>query len=181
MNITVHNIHSSSAIFPVGGCWSWEGDNAYGYSQFDNWANTGDSSYIVSIDKTAPTTPGTHFITFAAGAYYHTENLFASKCGSSYPSSSDWNNGNDIADLGVSSYNTANSQHWVSIAGDGGCTCEPGVAMIKVNVASGDHDVIYVDKDDGTCGDNAPCYTSIQQAINAASNGDTIKGGSGEL
>src|SRR6266480_299147 len=28
---------------------------------------------------------------------------------------------------------------------------------------------------DGTCGGNSPCYTTIQAAINAASNGDTIK------
>jgi len=33
---------------------------------------------------------------------------------------------------------------------------------------------IYVDKNDETCGGKTPCYTSIQQAINASSNRDVI-------
>ena len=33
---------------------------------------------------------------------------------------------------------------------------------------------LYVNPD-GVCGGNSPCYTTIQAAINAANNGDTIK------
>ena len=33
----------------------------------------------------------------------------------------------------------------------------------------------YVNKDDETCGDNTPCYPTIQEAIDAASSGATIK------
>jgi len=33
---------------------------------------------------------------------------------------------------------------------------------------------LYVDDDDVTCGGNSPCYATIQEAINAASAGDTI-------
>ena len=132
--IKVHNIHDSTAIFPVGWSWSWAPDNESGYSQIDSWADTDDSYYTVSINKTAPSTSGTYYITFACGATYGIDNLFASKCGSSDPTSSDWNNGNDIADLGSSAYSTSNSQHWVSINADGGCTFEPGIAMIKVVV-----------------------------------------------
>jgi len=33
----------------------------------------------------------------------------------------------------------------------------------------------YVNKDDETCGDNTPCYLTIQEAIDAASSGATIK------
>ena len=35
--------------------------------------------------------------------------------------------------------------------------------------------IIYVNKDDGTCDGNSPCYTSIQTAINAADSGVVIK------
>jgi len=35
--------------------------------------------------------------------------------------------------------------------------------------------VIYVNKDDGTCGGKNPCYTSIQDAINAAGTGAVIR------
>ena len=34
--------------------------------------------------------------------------------------------------------------------------------------------VLYVNKDDGTCGGNSPCYASIQSAINAAVTGSQI-------
>jgi pectin methylesterase-like acyl-CoA thioesterase len=34
---------------------------------------------------------------------------------------------------------------------------------------------LYVDDDDATCGGNSPCYSTIQAAINAANNGDTIE------
>ena len=33
---------------------------------------------------------------------------------------------------------------------------------------------LYVDDDDTNCGDNSPCYSTIQAAINAANDGDTI-------
>jgi len=36
-------------------------------------------------------------------------------------------------------------------------------------------DVLYVDKDDYTCGAKTPCYSTIQEAINAASSRATIK------
>ena len=35
--------------------------------------------------------------------------------------------------------------------------------------------ILYVNKDQATCGGKTPCYTSIQQAINVASSGATIK------
>jgi hypothetical protein len=35
--------------------------------------------------------------------------------------------------------------------------------------------VVYVNKDDNTCGGNDPCYTTIQTAINGASSGSAIK------
>jgi hypothetical protein len=35
--------------------------------------------------------------------------------------------------------------------------------------------VSFVNKDDGTCGGKVPCYTSVQQAVDAASDGTTIK------
>jgi hypothetical protein len=35
--------------------------------------------------------------------------------------------------------------------------------------------VFYVNKDDGTCGGNDPCFTSIQEAINASSTGSAIR------
>jgi hypothetical protein len=36
-------------------------------------------------------------------------------------------------------------------------------------------EMAYVNIDDDTCGGNAPCYTSIQDAINAASSDATVK------
>jgi len=36
-------------------------------------------------------------------------------------------------------------------------------------------DMIYVDKDDGTCGGESPCYSTIQEAVNAANSRATIK------
>jgi len=36
-------------------------------------------------------------------------------------------------------------------------------------------DVLYVDKDDDTCGSKTPCYSTIQEVINAASSRATIK------
>ena len=36
-------------------------------------------------------------------------------------------------------------------------------------------DVLYVDKDDDTCGSKTPCYSTIQEAIDAAPSGATIK------
>ena len=81
VNITVHNTHSSSAIFPVGWCTSWASDNATGYTTIDSWADTGDSNYTVNINTTASTLAGTYYLTFAAGADYSTANTFASKCG----------------------------------------------------------------------------------------------------
>jgi len=35
--------------------------------------------------------------------------------------------------------------------------------------------VVYVNKNDETCADKTPCYTSIQQAINTSSDGTVIK------
>ena len=35
--------------------------------------------------------------------------------------------------------------------------------------------VVYVNRDDNTCGGNDPCYTTIQTAINAAPSGSAIK------
>jgi len=36
-------------------------------------------------------------------------------------------------------------------------------------------DVFYVSKTNSTCGDNSPCYSTIQAALNAANDGDLIK------
>jgi len=36
-------------------------------------------------------------------------------------------------------------------------------------------DVLYVDKDDDTCGSKTPCYSTIQEVINTASSRATIK------
>ncbi len=35
--------------------------------------------------------------------------------------------------------------------------------------------IVYVNQGDGTCGGNSPCYTSIQQAIDAANTGTAIR------
>jgi len=35
--------------------------------------------------------------------------------------------------------------------------------------------VIFVNKDDNTCGGNSPCYTTIQAAIDAADTGTAIR------
>ena len=35
--------------------------------------------------------------------------------------------------------------------------------------------IIYVSSSDGTCGGNAPCYTTIQGAVDAADSGSIIK------
>ncbi|MDQ1335758.1 MAG: hypothetical protein QG552_2708 [Thermodesulfobacteriota bacterium] len=44
----------------------------------------------------------------------------------------------------------------------------------------GQDSVIYVNKDDGTCKGNAPCYTSIQGAMNAASTGASLRVAKGD-
>lgn len=36
-------------------------------------------------------------------------------------------------------------------------------------------DVVYINKDDATCGGNTPCYTTMQDGINAAASGSTVK------
>lgn len=148
VRINVHNTHDSNAIFPVGYAYSWASDNASGYSSIDSWASTGDSSYTVNITETAPDTPGTYYLAFAASSTYSLSNLMASNCGYSSPTSSDWNNGNDIADQGESSYSLSNSQHWITIVADGGCDHEPGLAMIRVVVSDAssdtDHDQVTI-------------------------------------
>ena len=35
--------------------------------------------------------------------------------------------------------------------------------------------MFYVSKTDSTCGNNSPCYSSIQSALNATAGGDIIK------
>jgi pectin methylesterase-like acyl-CoA thioesterase len=35
--------------------------------------------------------------------------------------------------------------------------------------------MLFVNKDNATCNGNSPCYTSIQEAMNAASSGSAIK------
>ena len=37
------------------------------------------------------------------------------------------------------------------------------------------YEVLYVNKNDGTCGGKSPCYTSIQSAIDAAGTGSAIR------
>jgi parallel beta-helix repeat protein len=47
-------------------------------------------------------------------------------------------------------------------------------ALLIAVPVSADPEILYVDDDDPTCGGNSPCHATIQAAINAASNGDTI-------
>jgi parallel beta-helix repeat protein len=46
-------------------------------------------------------------------------------------------------------------------------------ALLIAVPASADSGILYVD-DDGLCGENTPCYTHPQDAVNAANAGDTI-------
>ncbi len=46
--------------------------------------------------------------------------------------------------------------------------------LVAAGVAQADPGTLYVDAADPTCGGNSPCYSSIQDAINAAAAGDTI-------
>ncbi len=123
-------------FFPVGWCISWADDNQYGYNEIINRAPAGDSQYTVKIDQTAPLSVGTYYMIFAGGDNTSgADNLFANKCGSINPATDDWNNGDDMADLGDDAYCLSNWQHWLSVPGnDAGCDVEPGIAMIKVNV-----------------------------------------------
>jgi hypothetical protein len=89
------------------------------------------------VYRIAPNETGTYYIIFAGGAFAQTANLFANKCGTDFPSLDEWNNGNDIGDLGDAEYSTAITQHWLRLGGDGGCINEVAVAMIKVMVCDG--------------------------------------------
>jgi parallel beta-helix repeat protein len=47
-------------------------------------------------------------------------------------------------------------------------------ALLIAVPVSADPGILHVDDDDPTCGGNSPCYSTIQAAINAAGDGDTI-------
>jgi len=48
------------------------------------------------------------------------------------------------------------------------------LTLLMAVPVNADPGTLYVDDDDPTCGGNSPCYPTIQAAINAASNDDTI-------
>jgi outer membrane protein assembly factor BamB len=137
VDIRVLNLHEANVTFPVGWAWSWATYNADGHSEIVNSAAPGQTDYTLSVYRIAPSDAGTYYITFAAGAFAQTANLFANKCGTDYPSADEWNNGNDIGDLGNSEYYLASTQHWIRLTGDGGCTNEIAIAMLKVMVCDG--------------------------------------------
>jgi hypothetical protein len=50
-----------------------------------------------------------------------------------------------------------------------------GHSLMEAWIGSLHYALVYVSQDDVTCGGNTPCYSTIQEAINAASNGAEIK------
>ena len=112
VNIRVTNSHGPNAIFPVGATSTW-GDHEQSYWSIDSWApGPATTQYTVQLDLTAPTSPGTYAIIFAALAETSLGHVMsATHWGSGGPR---WNNGDDIASWDASQIESAIANGYVN-------------------------------------------------------------------
>ena len=134
IRIRVENDHSGSAIVPVIYTPSW-GNHSSSFVTVDSWVDTGNTDLDVSVDLTAPGSPGTYFITFASAgqtAAHYVASVTAWPLGSSV-----WDDGNDIADLDQSDMSGALSSGYAVMNqwGSDGWQCSAyGITYVKLNV-----------------------------------------------
>lgn len=94
VDVTVHNEHESTAVFPVIQAPTWK-DHERGYRVVADTVGTGVTRLAVMVDEVAPSRPGTYHLLIAAAA--EAGPAFVAS-GTNWPMGSPvWNNGTDIA------------------------------------------------------------------------------------
>lgn len=139
--IRVHNSAGTGTTVPAGWCATWAAEHANAYTTIDNDTNTGDVDYTVTVNVPGPDASVACYLIFAADTQPLAAHIFANSCSLGTPADTEWDNGNDIADLGESAYAFTNTNHWFEMPVGDGCTNarSPGVAMIRVVVQEEDN------------------------------------------
>ena len=98
VEISVVNSHESHAVFPVGATPTW-GDPRTSYWSIDDWAPAlSTTRYRVPVELTAPATPGTYAILFAAAPETSLAHVMSATRW--YSGEPRWNDGDDIVRVG---------------------------------------------------------------------------------
>ena len=100
VDISVVNSHEAHAVFPVGATPTW-GDPRTSYWSIDYWAPAlSTTQYQVPMELTAPATPGTYAVLFAAAPETSLAHVMSATRW--YSGEPRWNDGDDIAGWGRS-------------------------------------------------------------------------------
>jgi len=132
-SVRIHNAMPSSAIAPLAATPTW-GTPSTSYWEVDPWLPSGDSTRTVQVNLTAPSTPGTYYVAVAMGGTYNSAQLM-SGTHPGYPA--DWVNGNKVALLPASNFETAAANGWIPFnwyTPTGPAAAELAVTAIKVTV-----------------------------------------------
>lgn len=135
LSITVNNTHPGSEVFPVGATPTW-GDRESSYWEIDNWAGTGNSSYAVAVDLTAPTTVGSYYLIFAAAAELTVADIMSGTHWISQPAEN-WGDDDDVAAWGAVRLRQAISRGWVNVDWFDGYNVDIGASAVRIEVVEG--------------------------------------------
>ncbi|MEW6755795.1 MAG: pre-peptidase C-terminal domain-containing protein [Candidatus Latescibacterota bacterium] len=132
LTIQLTNANPGSRIFPLGATASW-GDRRAAYWQVVAWAPPGQSSQSVTVDLTAPSTPGTYYILLAAAAEASVASIMS---GTHWVSGAveRWDDADDVAAWSPAQIQQALGNGWVSAQWYDGYAAEIAAAVVRVEV-----------------------------------------------
>jgi hypothetical protein len=139
IKVQTNNSHPPAAIAPFGYTATW-GDRVAQVVTINSWIATGTNNYDISVNKTAPTTPGIYYLPIAFAGTYNLAQVMSA----THPAwSAVWYDGNDVGwDWTAAQYQQSRDHGYVSQfmgtpdARVSGTMWDLGANWVGVNVTS---------------------------------------------